>query len=100
MIEENAQALELLARAHSEIQDGLAGVDRTIRSILEVSRDLREITNSLATAFSWFGYTLDMQDEVPELASVISAEPSTNTASNTESDSQSISQSIPVSSQD
>ena len=67
MIEENARAFEELARAHSEIRDGLAGVDRTIRSILEVSRDLREITNSLATAFSWFGYSLDMKEEAPEM---------------------------------
>jgi hypothetical protein len=54
MIEENARALEQVAQAHSRIQDGVAGVDRTIKTILEVSRDLRGITGNLAGAFSWF----------------------------------------------
>jgi hypothetical protein len=54
MIEENAQALGKVAQAHSQVQDGVAGVDRTIKTILEVSRDLRGITGNLAGAFSWF----------------------------------------------
>ena len=37
-------------RAH-EIQDGLAGVDTLIRSILEVSHDMRQITDRLAAAY-------------------------------------------------
>jgi hypothetical protein len=54
MIEANAAAMEEVTRSHKEIQDGVAGVDRTIRTILEVSRDLREMTGSLAKTFSWF----------------------------------------------
>jgi len=54
MIEANAAAMEEVTRSHKEIQDGVAGVDRTIRTILEVSRDLREMTGSLARTFSWF----------------------------------------------
>jgi methyl-accepting chemotaxis protein len=54
MIEANAAAMEEVTRSHREIQDGVAGVDRTIRTILEVSRDLREMTGSLAKTFSWF----------------------------------------------
>jgi methyl-accepting chemotaxis protein len=55
MIEENSKALDDVARTHREIEDGLAGVDLTINSILEVSRDLRELTDRVASTFSWFG---------------------------------------------
>ena len=37
MIAENSKALEDVSEAHHDIQDGLAGVDTLIRSILEVS---------------------------------------------------------------
>jgi hypothetical protein len=43
-----------VAGAHRRIQDGVAGLDRTIRTVLEVSRDLREMTGSLVGAFAWF----------------------------------------------
>ena len=62
MIEQNFSALENVGRAHSEIQDGIAGLDRIIRTVLEVSRDMRLITNQLATAFSWFETTLGERD--------------------------------------
>jgi methyl-accepting chemotaxis protein len=58
MIEQNFSALEDVGRAHLEIQDGIAGLDRIIKTILEVSRDMRRITNQLASAFSWFETTL------------------------------------------
>jgi hypothetical protein len=58
MIEANAAAMEEVTRSHKEIQDGVAGVDRTIRTILEVSRDLREMNSSLAKTFSWFDEVL------------------------------------------
>ena len=73
MIEANAAAMEEVTRSHKEIQDGVAGVDRTIRTILEVSRDLREMTGSLAKTFSWFeeilksGEKEEKAAEVPEL---------------------------------
>lgn len=63
MITENSHALEDVSRAHSNIQDGLAGVDALIRSILEVSHDMREMTDRLAAAFSWFGETLKLKEE-------------------------------------
>ena len=63
MISENSRALEDVSRAHSRIQDGLAGVDSLIRSILEVSHDMREMTDRLAAAFSWFGETLKLKEE-------------------------------------
>jgi len=63
MISENTRALEDVSRAHSSIQDGLAGVDTLIRSILEVSHDMREMTDRLAAAFSWFGETLKLKEE-------------------------------------
>jgi methyl-accepting chemotaxis protein len=63
MISENSRALEDVSRAHSHIQDGLAGVDVLIRSILEVSHDMREMTDRLAAAFSWFGETLKLKEE-------------------------------------
>jgi hypothetical protein len=72
MIEANAQAMEEVTRSHKEIQDGVAGVDRTIRTILEVSRDLREMTSSLAKTFSWFDEVLktgglEAEPETPSL---------------------------------
>jgi hypothetical protein len=59
MIEANAAAMEEVTQSHKEIQDGVAGVDRTIRTILEVSRDLREMTGTLAKTFSWFEEVLE-----------------------------------------
>ena len=44
-------------------QDGIAGVDTLIRSILEVSHDMRTMTGRLAAAFSWFGETLKLKEE-------------------------------------
>ncbi len=58
MIADNSRALEEMTRAHREIQDGLAGVDQLIRSILEVSHDLRLMTDRLSTTFSWLDETL------------------------------------------
>jgi hypothetical protein len=58
MIEHNAGALEEVTRAHSSVKDSVADVDRTIKTILEVSRDLRQMTGSLGTAFSWFDEAL------------------------------------------
>ena len=63
MIADNSRALEDVSRAHTDIQDGLAGVDTLIRSILEVSHDLRQMTDRLAAAFSWFGETLKLREE-------------------------------------
>jgi len=63
MIAENAKALEDVNRAHTSIQDGIAGVDTLIRSILEVSHDMRTMTGRLAAAFSWFGETLKLKEE-------------------------------------
>ena len=72
MIEANAEAMEDVTRSHKEIQDGVAGVDRTIRTILEVSRDLREMTSSLSKTFSWFDEVLktggiEAEAETPSL---------------------------------
>ena len=63
MVEANAAAMEEVTRSHKEIQDGVAGVDRTIRTILEVSRDLREMTGSLARTFSWFQEVLQTGEQ-------------------------------------
>jgi methyl-accepting chemotaxis protein len=63
MIAENSRALEGVSKAHRDIQDGLAGVDTLIRSILEVSSELRQMTDRLASAFSWFGETLKLKEE-------------------------------------
>jgi hypothetical protein len=63
MIADNSRALEDVSRAHTDIQDGLAGVDTLIRSILEVSNDMRQMTDRLAAAFSWFGETLKLREE-------------------------------------
>jgi len=67
MIAENSRALEDVSRAHTHIQDGLAGVDALIRSILEVSHDMRLMTDRLAAAFSWFGETLKLKEEAATL---------------------------------
>jgi methyl-accepting chemotaxis protein len=63
MIVDNSRALEDVTRAHTRIQDGLAGVDVLIRSVLDVSNDLRLMTDRLAAAFSWFGETLKLKEE-------------------------------------
>jgi methyl-accepting chemotaxis protein len=63
MVSDNSHALEDVSRAHGSIQDGLAGVDILIRSILEVSHDMRQMTDRLAAAFSWFGETLKLKEE-------------------------------------
>jgi methyl-accepting chemotaxis protein len=63
MVADNSQALEDVSRAHSDIRDGLAGVDTLIRSILEVSRGMRQMTDRLASAFSWFGETLKLKEQ-------------------------------------
>jgi hypothetical protein len=63
MIADNSRALEGVSKAHRDIQDGLAGVDTLIRSILEVSSELRQMTDRLASAFSWFGETLKLKEE-------------------------------------
>jgi hypothetical protein len=74
MIAQNSRALEDVTRAHKEIQDGLAGVDVLIRSILEVSHDLRLMTDRLAAAFSWFGQTLKLREEPTQNRSRLAAE--------------------------
>ncbi len=80
MIEGNAKALEEVTRAHHEIQDGVAGVDRTIRTILEVSRDLREMTGSLANTFSWFDEVLKVGQHPAASPSVALPAPGTGEA--------------------
>ena len=68
MVAENSKALEDVSRAHHDIRDGLAGVDSLIRSILEVSQGMRQMTDRLASAFSWFGETLKLKEpSVPGL---------------------------------
>ena len=63
MVRDNSQALEDVSRAHASIQDGIAGVDVLIHSIIEVSHDMRQMTDRLAAAFSWFGKTLKLKEE-------------------------------------
>jgi methyl-accepting chemotaxis protein len=63
MVADNSKALEDVSRAHRDIRDGLAGVDTLIRSILEVSRGMRQMTDRLASAFSWFGETLKLKEQ-------------------------------------
>jgi len=75
MIEANAAAMEEVTRSHKEIQDGVAGVDRTIRTILEVSRDLREMTGSLARTFSWFEEVLQIGEQEGVEETVLALEP-------------------------
>jgi methyl-accepting chemotaxis protein len=65
MVSDNSKALEDVSRAHGDIRDGLAGVDTLIRSILEVSQGMRQMTDRLASAFSWFGETLRLKDQAP-----------------------------------
>ena len=68
MIEGNSLALEEVSRAHRQIQDGVAALDRTIKTVIEVSRDLRQMTDQMVTAFSWFGGTpLPAPQEAPFL---------------------------------
>ena len=67
MIEENTKAMEDVTRAHLEIKDGLAGLDMAIRSVLDVSKTLREMTGQLAKAFSWLGETLKIEENLQEL---------------------------------
>ncbi len=55
MIEGNFRSLEEVSRAHRQVQDGVAALDRTIKTVIEVSRDLRRMTDQMVTAFSWFG---------------------------------------------
>jgi len=73
MVEHNFRALEEVTQAHAAIQDGVAGVDLTIKSILEVSRDLRAMTGRLGDTFSWFDQALhngaeelESAEEAPE----------------------------------
>ena len=72
MIAENSRALEGVSKAHRDIQNGLAGVDTLIRSILEVSSEMRQMTDRLAQAFSWFGETLKLKEE--SVAGIAAAE--------------------------
>lgn len=65
MIEENSKALEEVTNAHRLIQDGMAGVDKTIESISEIVRDLRGTTDRLAATFSWFSDTVQKTDLAP-----------------------------------
>jgi methyl-accepting chemotaxis protein len=74
MIAENSRALEGVSKAHRDIQNGLAGVDTLIRSILEVSSEMRQMTDRLAQAFSWFGETLKLKEE--SVAGIATAEDS------------------------
>ncbi len=67
MIEENTKTMEDVAKAHLDIKDGLAGLDMAIRSVLDVSKTLREMTEQLAIAFSWLGETLQVDENVQEL---------------------------------
>ena len=63
MVADNSKALEDVSTAHGDIRDGLAGVDTLIRSILEVSQGMRQMTDRLASAFSWFGETLKLKEQ-------------------------------------
>jgi methyl-accepting chemotaxis protein len=65
MIEQNSRALEEVTQAHAQVKDSVAGVDRTIGTILEVSRDLRRMTSSLGSAFSWFDEVLKISAPEP-----------------------------------
>jgi methyl-accepting chemotaxis protein len=67
MIEQNSLDLEEVAQAHAQVKDGVAGVDRTINTILEVSRDLRQMTSSLGSAFSWFDEVLKISAAKPSV---------------------------------
>jgi hypothetical protein len=78
MIADNSRALEGVSKAHRDIQNGLAGVDTLIRSILEVSSEMRQMTDRLAQAFSWFGETLKLKEE--SVAGIPAAERGTPSA--------------------
>ncbi len=65
MIEQNSRALEEVTQAHAQVKDSVAGVDRTISTILEVSRDLRRMTSSLGSAFSWLDEVLRISAAQP-----------------------------------
>jgi len=67
MIEQNSRALEEVTQAHGQVKDSVAGVDRTIGTILEVSRDLRRMTSSLGSAFSWFDEVLKISAAEPSV---------------------------------
>jgi uncharacterized phage infection (PIP) family protein YhgE len=73
MIEQNSAALEEVTRAHVQVKDGLAEVDRTIKTILEVSRDLRQMTSNLGSAFSWFDEVLKVTGSEVKAAAVPAA---------------------------
>jgi methyl-accepting chemotaxis protein len=73
MVADNSKALEDVSRAHGDIRDGLAGVDTLIRSILDVSQGMRQMTDRLASAFSWFGETLKLKEQ--SAAGLLPAEP-------------------------
>jgi methyl-accepting chemotaxis protein len=75
MIEQNSSALEGVTRAHAEVKDGLAEVDRTIKTILEVSRDLRQMTSNLGSAFSWFDEVLKVTGSEAKAVAVPAAAP-------------------------
>ncbi len=64
MIADNSNALDEMTAAHREIQDGLAGVDGLIKSILEVSHDMRLMTDRMATAVSWLDESIKLKREV------------------------------------
>ncbi len=63
MIADNGRALDEMTGAHREIKDGLADVDALIKSILEVSHDMRLMTDRMATAFSWLDESLRLKGE-------------------------------------
>jgi len=65
MIEENSKALEDVTNAHRLIQDGMAGVDKTIESISEVVRDLRATTDRMSATFSWFTEAIQKTEMTP-----------------------------------
>ncbi len=54
MVEGNFRELEEVSRAHRQVQDGVAALDLTIKTVIEVSRDLQKMTDQMVTAFSWF----------------------------------------------
>ncbi|MCD6122252.1 MAG: hypothetical protein J7K04_10490 [Spirochaetales bacterium] len=70
MIEENSKALEDVMNAHLEIKDGLAGVDMAIHAVLDVSNNLRSMTEKLSSAFSWLEEVLKIEQEVPEIPEI------------------------------
>ena len=75
MIEENSKALEDVMNAHLEIKDGLAGVDMAIHAVLDVSNNLRSMTEKLSSAFSWLEEVLKIEQEVPEIPLILEINP-------------------------